>query len=460
MREQPFNTMSYNLLNDLVNYLNTLSRINCQTSTNAGIRVSAALLEVIQGPCVGNQHHLALNTDLIETMNRLLRAKCINDCIHTEEIELKNTVVDIFQGLLEGQGGKVAIYEKVLSVIHMDIIVFMALGGVESDGKNNTLEEPDEDTKSLNTGCLVLLQMFCDYKLGLKDELGIRDTLDEVSKNVASIEIMWNGLLQRRFFEIPEICDLFSEPSKQAIVQEVDRSNIENKLLDFITRCHRVYKEIKYQVYLSELKLNHIINPLNLERMTWGAFYVTFIINALFISYYTCKDITLPSANQDDQSSTFVLDKPALLIDDSSKLMNLVIFILNIILIFLATCTLILYETVEVPVIYETMIEEEKDLPWHHALFYSCFNPMAIYYFIYLVVAILGLAVDHTWLPFLLLDIIVKNDTAKNVLNAVVYPWKPLSITLLIVIFVAYIYAFFLVYLIFFSKLNFASTHF
>ena len=97
MLEQPFNAVSFNLLSDFVNYLNALSRICCQTSTNAGIRLAATILEVIQGPCVGNQMYFALNTDLIEVMNRLLRAKCVNDCVHEEEIELKCTVIDIFQ---------------------------------------------------------------------------------------------------------------------------------------------------------------------------------------------------------------------------------------------------------------------------------------------------------------------------------------------------------------------------
>ena len=119
MREQPFNIVSYNICAELVIYLTTLSRIPCKTSTFAGNAISAAILEVIQGPCVGNQHYFALNTDLIETSNRLLRAKIdIRDCDREGEIELKKCILDIFQGLLEGQGTKVAIFEKVLSVIH------------------------------------------------------------------------------------------------------------------------------------------------------------------------------------------------------------------------------------------------------------------------------------------------------------------------------------------------------
>ena len=56
---------------------------------------------------------------------------------------------DIFQGLLEGQGTKVAIFEKVLSVIQMDVIVYMAVGDDDEDPP-----EYDEDEEELNTEAL------------------------------------------------------------------------------------------------------------------------------------------------------------------------------------------------------------------------------------------------------------------------------------------------------------------
>lgn len=58
LREQPNNAQSFCLLDDLVKYLNCLSRITCRTSTNAAIRVASTILELIQGPCEGsNANH-------------------------------------------------------------------------------------------------------------------------------------------------------------------------------------------------------------------------------------------------------------------------------------------------------------------------------------------------------------------------------------------------------------------
>jgi hypothetical protein len=48
-----------------------------------------------------------------------MRAKVVADCVYEEELELKKTAIDIFQGLLEGQAKKAAVYERVLSVIHL-----------------------------------------------------------------------------------------------------------------------------------------------------------------------------------------------------------------------------------------------------------------------------------------------------------------------------------------------------
>ena len=88
-REQPNNPLNINILDDLVNYLNCLSRIPCRTSAVAAIRVSATILEVIQGPCVGNQMHLTLNTEILESLNRLLRTVGGSDSKLEENLEVR-----------------------------------------------------------------------------------------------------------------------------------------------------------------------------------------------------------------------------------------------------------------------------------------------------------------------------------------------------------------------------------
>jgi len=42
--------------------------------------------------------------------------------------------------------------------------------------------------------------------------------------------------LQRRFFNIPDICFDLAKTSKDTLVEEIDRSNLETKLTEFINR--------------------------------------------------------------------------------------------------------------------------------------------------------------------------------------------------------------------------------
>lgn len=121
-REQPTNIVSTNLLEDLCLYLTVLSRLPCRTSTEAACKVSSTILEVLQGPCKGNQSFLAMNTDLLETMNRIMRAKCPIDGFIENEYELKTIIIDVFRALLEGQSKKSAVFDRVISVLHFDII--------------------------------------------------------------------------------------------------------------------------------------------------------------------------------------------------------------------------------------------------------------------------------------------------------------------------------------------------
>jgi hypothetical protein len=177
MREQPEKPQSVNLLDDLVSYFVCVSHIPCRTSTTAALAIGATILEVIQGPCEGNQDHFALNSTLVETLNHLMRARTDGDCDLVEELELKKTGIDILQALLEGQGQKVAVYERVLSVIHLDVIQLMCSIGLsdkpkKAEGDDDVGEEKEDESDeevsdiqlTLRTESLVLLQMLCDFK--------------------------------------------------------------------------------------------------------------------------------------------------------------------------------------------------------------------------------------------------------------------------------------------------------
>ena len=434
MREQPFNTSSVNLLDDFVSYLNCLSRIQCQTNTDAAIRVSATILEVIQGPCEKNQEYFVLNTELVETLNRLMRSKKIRDCDEEAEIELKKTGIDILQGLLEGQGGNEVVYERVLSVIHLDIIQMLcnppeaeSSGKGDGDGENEDNDNTENEAQMLlQTESLVFLQMLCDYKPSLRVDLGLDKDMS-IGSSVACVEIMWRGELQRRFFHVPDICADLAKSSKDNLVENIDRSNLESKLQDFVYRARDLYREVQHQQVLKRWKISGIFSRSNQNTATWIAFFIALTINTLLLVYYTATTTPEPTLPSD---------------------VRLAVRGLNIFQLVFATFTLILFLVVRVPVKYQSVLS--KGSSRLSAVLQTATDGLTMYYFIYLIFCLLAINYSDTFVTFLLLDIIVKNSTTADVLNAVIYPRKQLAMTLVLGLFVMYIFAFIIVSLLVF----------
>ena len=437
IRDQPFNESSVNLLDDLVMYLSTMSKLSDKLSVKAALQTCATLLDAIQGPCMGNQLHLALNTQLIETLNRLLRAPVVDD--DEEGYELKIVCVDIFLGLLEGQGRKSAVYERVLSVIHLDIIYHASCSPTVADeistAGSTTLQSTFVNQSKIalskysatqndyRAKCLVLLKSLQDYDPNVLVDFGLSSAEIEVDNvcGVTSIELNWRGELQRRFFRIPDICTGLSDHSKAVLVQEVDRSNQENKLFDFVSRCKDLYRELKHEQLLKKWNINFLFNRIYTNYLKWFTFVLTCFINLLMICYYTSTEGELHIPLE----------------------ATVAIKVLNIFQLFCALLILILVFVIHVPVRYSGYYED--GVRGFRLFYMSLLDPSAIYYTYYSIICVLGLEYSNGILSLLLLDIISKNSVARNIMNAVVYPHQQLAVTFLLGVFVSYICAFFMV---------------
>ena len=439
VREQPNNPLSVNLLDDLVDYLNTLSRIPCRTSAVAAIRVSATILEVIQGPCVGNQMHLTLNTEILESLNRLLRTVGGSDGKVDENLEVRGTCIDIFQGLLEGQNLKSVIYERVLSVIHLDIIQSLAKVGEETEEKHveeteqQKEEQPaddlDEEMADLQTNCMVLLQMLCAYKPSLRGEIGLSSNIADIAKTgVSSIEVFWNGELQRRFFNVPKLCADLSKASKDKLVEDVDRSSGENKLVDFLNRSYELYREMKLQQDLRALNLGFIFTRNNLGRVSWLNFFLALVIQFILIAYYE-----VPVSEDGTVSDTAVLP---------NNIEN-VVDALCILQISLSVVVLVMYCVLHIPIKVQSGLETGSTTK---EITIDVISDFVIWYYLwYLSFTVAGYVYPgYMFFPPLLLDIIMKNSIARNVLRSITDRGLQLFLTFLLFVFVAYIYAFML----------------
>jgi len=214
-----------------------------------------------------------------------------------------------------------------------------------------------------------------------------------------------------------------AKSSKDSLVENVDRSNSENKLIDFLDRSHDLYREVKHQQLLTEVGVSRIFSRVNQDRATWATFIIAVLINCLFIVYYDYED-----------------EKPRPTVNNTTALAVINAFNLcqNVVALFV----LILNLVVRTPVIYQSW--EAQDLSRLQIILYTASDPKTMYFFAYLMLSLLGLFAADYYLPFLLLDLVAKNATTRDVLNAVVIPRRQLIMTVVLAIFVTYIFAYFI----------------
>ncbi|KAK3280858.1 hypothetical protein CYMTET_11329 [Cymbomonas tetramitiformis] len=435
MREQPHNRTNINLLEHMTAFVQLVSRFQCRVNSVGSTHMCSLILEVIQGPCKANQVYFALETELIETLNRMLRATPTRDCEDDHEDSLKELVLSIFQGLLEGQTQDTGsnVYDRVLSVLHFDVLHMLALG--TANGADLDVLSPIFSMTTTQTESLVLMQMLLNYRPSLRDLLGPRrcaemddllgkgvDVQDDVKPTVASVEVVWNGVLQRRFFHVPEICHDLSEASKAAFVEMVDRSSQESKLSDFIVQARDMYLEILHQQRLKSWHVARLFSRQNQNRSTWMGFLLCCTINSLLLTYESkgyCKEGKAGVRNGElpvMHSEIRNIDFAGYDHDHHSQI----------------HCV---YLSDEV----ENLKARGNSPPY--SLARAFLDPLTVYYFWYQVMAVMAVYKSDLFSTFLLLDIIVKNSTTRAVVRAVYVPRKQLSMTMLLGVFVIYIFS-------------------
>ena len=95
---------------------------------------------------------------------------------------------------------------------------------------------------------------------------------DLIGKDVVSVEVVWNGELQRRFFPIPEMCHDLAGASEDKFVENVDRDSQETKLQGLMEEAKVLYIEIGHQQTLKEMGIAKVFSRNNQETATWIGF--------------------------------------------------------------------------------------------------------------------------------------------------------------------------------------------
>jgi hypothetical protein len=533
IREQPKNEHTVNLLDDLAAHFNELCNL-ALGGTGGGAREGGALpsrrllattqefadliLEVIQGPCKGNQVHFAQGTPLLETLNRAMRLGAGNGDGELQEAVdgLKTTILKIFKALLEAQLKPSLIYERVLSVLHLEVLQ-MQLDPPELDVEHSDASELEamleqqeieaaKPLRPVQVESLVLMEMLAGYNEDLKDEMRVSEAvMTKLGSAVSSVEVMWNGSLQKRFFHIPEMCKHLSEATRKSFVYTVNRDNQDSKLTDFIDKTDEVFAELQHQQHLKEHGMAGVFSRTNQNAATWVAFALNLIINFIYFMNLTYKPLqggdqwkeNIP-AEEGGQANTAVFAVSKVSYShyglgfhdtDSSPdtKIDALVFGFNVCQITVAAFTLLLFIVVRAPVAYNREYEETGSKFFAFIAVWT--KSLTGYYCIYLVFALLGMIglkyelqvgypetsaitgeqtcenYDDPWNDyaygstlsngacvfykdigpvfnsFLLYDIFVKSPTSLDVIYAVYKPAKQLMSTCILGVFTIYIFA-------------------
>ncbi|KAJ8601792.1 hypothetical protein CTAYLR_006814 [Chrysophaeum taylorii] len=433
MRDQPGHSNSINLLEDLVDLLSALSRDKrrCRRSTKTALQACSTLLEFIQGPCKANQLHLAIHTELVEILNRITRSKPIRDCKPDEDDEIKKVALEIYEGLLEGETDESVVVTRIISVIDLNVLKSI----IEQEDPLSSTTKSEGELNEIQIECLVLLQMFFDFKPALRDSVQLSPRVQRLmGRRVMSVEVVWHGRTLRRFFPVPPICEHISEATRQKLVTDIDRSSDETRLQDFLKRAKDIYREISHQALLEGIQvgsfnLAKVFSRTNQEYATWLAFFVALVINTMLLVFAEHK-------RSDDHK--WLAKSGGNIWHGNSGQVQVVLSILNIFNIALSSFTLVLFVVVRCPVKYHGFLAHDRSKLTALAL--TAIDHLTVYYLVYTILA--GLAVKYRFCSsLLLLDIVVKDATSADVINAIVYPRKQLAATMMLGSIVVYIFA-------------------
>lgn len=241
----------------------------------------------------------------------------------------------------------------------------MAVGGASD------LQE-SEEWEALQIECVVILQMLIEYHPPLRQELNMPEDVTD-GTTTASVEILWDGEMNRVFFHIPDVCHLLSKPSKDNLVERVDRSSQETKLIDFLDRAAVLYKEVKHQEVIVASGWAGIFSRENQNYMTWLAFILAMTQNMLFLGYYDRQhagDVITDDYWVEPGSSTGPV-MPANIV--------VVVNVLNYLQIFCASFINVMMFVVRSPVIFQTYYDSNEDYSLLECILYTIIDPTTMY---------------------------------------------------------------------------------
>ena len=472
LREQEGNTRPVNILEALANYVEPLSRLENHHTTRAVLRVNHTILKLMQGACRGNQEFFVIQTELMSSLNRIIRSSRVHSSEkwNKDSEKEKESIIDIFKTAIDGHGRHSVVLERVATTVELNVLNVLILPS-DVDLNGELADVPDQISQ-LQAKYLVFLQtLYANASADKAIELP-QLAKEIIEEEVTAVEVLFQGQLFRNFFHIPAIARGLSEASKRQLKENLETKSQEVKLRDFMRRCHGLWREATHQNWLQRYSLDVIVYVKS--WLAWAMFGNALIMNCLLIAYYktTPDEHTNQNVTSDSLGHLYVasvassvqsFELTGVELNDTDlghRMLNAgggalvnaypdkltmdsdvdnIINVLNYVQAVLAAFNLAIIIISNMPIKFQILFAETQQS--FDSIYYSYFislvkvimEPINLWYSVYFLFTILGITVHNLFLTVLLLDFVLLDTTTRDVLRAVYSPAKQLIATLAVI---------------------------
>jgi hypothetical protein len=309
-RDQEGNSRVANIIESLATFIDKLSRQETHLSTRISVDVIKTMLKFMQGPCKGNQEHLIMHTELLVSLNRLMRTsrpagQNFTDAWATDIETLRESIVDILLAAIEGQPETSVVFERVATTIELNVFHVVILPSIDSDVDAALLIELIEE--------YTLTKLQSKYLVFLESLGEMRGTLptfaqEKIRNDIASVEIIYQDVIHNIYFYKPDIVKDISKASINSVTADIDCSAHERKLSEFLSNVSNLYREAKHQQYLRKFGVSDLWSLQN--RLTWLMFSNAVLMNGLILGFYEVKSSSSGDSHSESHFDSYPTSSP------------------------------------------------------------------------------------------------------------------------------------------------------
>ncbi|KAL0092132.1 IP3 receptor [Phycomyces blakesleeanus] len=306
LAKQPDNIKSFNIVQDVVEYLHAIVPLCSIQNVRLIIQVLDTITEMAQG-CLENQVTI-FNDKVINPFNTILREPYVS-CPSSLVNELKCKVVVCLLSLLEGGiENSDTIFREMAASLDLSIVK-RNMNTIYVNNVDN-LEHPSVFDK-LECGflyCMLVMTLSPALDETQHSMFSGNVAFEYFQKNTGKIEVVMDygqeKQLSRVLFPIPEVCNYLREDTKQRFLWNVKRDSPSAKIEDFVQQSSSIIYEIKYQARVASNKYLSLLTEYS--SFWWQASYgVTIILNLLMLIYSSLLTQTEPGSRHVDHINTF-----------------------------------------------------------------------------------------------------------------------------------------------------------